>query len=73
MNALMRGPLLSQFEADALDMACLRENRKLHAAGMRRHTAVKPSFRLDGPLEPILLMDSQASDHHPLGVGQRYC
>jgi hypothetical protein len=68
-NLIMRGPILSQDEADALDQACLSRNRELHAAGRRRHTVDKSSLRLPGPLEPILLMQSQVGRHHPLGMG----
>ena len=71
-NLLIRGPYLSQIESDSLDQACHERNRQLHASGRRRHATEKSSTRLPGPLEPILLLESQVSQHHPLGVGQRH-
>jgi len=71
-NLLLRGPLLSEAEALALDEACKARNRELHAAGRRRHHVDAPSFYLSGPLLPILLAPGQFSAHHPLGKGHRY-
>ena len=72
-NLILRGPLLSQDEADSLDQACRARNRELHASGRRRHfTDYKSSVRLEGPLQPILLLDAQVSRHHPLGIGHRH-
>jgi len=71
-NLILRGPSLSHDEADSLDQMCRLSNRQLYAAGRRRHAADKSSIRLAGPLEPIILMESQVSAHHPLGIGQRH-
>ena len=68
-NLILRGPYLSQSEADSLDLECTARNRELQAAGRRRHAIDMAAVRLSGPLEPILLMDSQVSSHHPLGIG----
>ena len=71
-NLILRGPFLSQDEADSLDQACRPRNRELHASGRRRHFTDKSSVRLEGPLQPILLMETQVSCHHPLGIGHRH-
>ena len=71
-NLLIRGPVLSREEAQALDDECKPRNRKLHAAGRRRHHVEMPSFYRSGPLLPILLAPGQFSAHHPLGKGHRY-
>ena len=71
-NLLIRGPILSEEEARALDDACKARNRQLHATGRRRHHVNAPSFYLPGPLLPILLPPGTSSAHHPLGIGHRY-
>jgi len=71
-NLLLLGPCLSQEEADALDQDCKVRNRELHAAGRRRHATDLSSVRLQGPLQPIIVLESHVSSHHPLGVGQRH-
>ena len=72
-NSILRGPILDDVEADALDQKCLKHNRQLHASGRRRHAVDRPSIILQGPLLPIILMEGQASAHHSLGVGHRHC
>ena len=69
---LFRGPLLIDAEADLLDDECKADNIRLQHGGKRRHHADLPSIRLEGPLEPILLVDGQESSQHPLGVGHNY-
>ena len=68
-NLLIRGPVLSQDEADALDNAATSNNIKLQLSGFRRHYVSSPSFRLQGPLAPIILPSGEYSHHHPLGRG----
>ena len=71
-NMLFRGPLLTDAEADVMDDECKAANVRLQHGGKRRHHVDHPSIRLEGPLEPILLVDCQESSHHPLGVGHNY-
>mgnify|MGYP006893448882 CR=1 FL=1 len=71
-NVKLRGPLLSDAEANALDDDCRDENVILHRAGKRRHHVVSPSIRLQGPLLPIFLLEGHESNHHPLGRGHNY-
>ena len=69
-NALMRGPVLSQEEADELDSIDCLEHQKLYAVGRRRHKAVLPCVQMPGPLLPVIPIC--ASSHHPLGLGHNY-
>ena len=69
-NTLMRGPVLSQEESDALDRECCAENQLLHSAGKRRHFVDFPVIRLIGPL--LLVLTLRHSGHHPLGFGYNY-
>ena len=71
-NLILRGPCLSQDEADSLDQDDRMRNRQLHLVGRRRHAVDNAAVRLPGPLEPIILLESQISSHHPLGCGQRH-
>ena len=67
---LMRGPVLTQEESDALDSIDCPSNVLLHRAGKRRHFAEFPCVRLHGPILPILTI--RQSSHHPLGFGHNY-
>ena len=69
-NALMRGPVLSQEEADELDSIECPGNQVLYAAGRRRHKAVLPCIQMPGPLLPVIPLRN--SSHHPLGFGHNY-
>ena len=71
-NLILRGPCLTQDEADVLDQNERMRNRQLHLVGRRRHAVDNAAVRLPGPLEPIILLESQVSTHHPLGCGQRH-
>ena len=71
-NSLLRGPVLTQCEADALDEECKGLNRTLYASGKRRHHVDASSYYLQGPLLPILVEAARYSRHHPLGIGHRY-
>ena len=71
-NLLMRGPCLTDADANALDDACKSENIRLQAAGRRRHHVTTPSFYLSGPLLPVLVCGEQYSAHHPFGKGHTY-
>jgi len=66
-NALMRGPVLTIEEADALDQQERSEYQALHRAGKRRHVASVPCMQAHGPLLPIITL--RHSEHHPLGYG----
>ena len=68
----MRGPCLSEAQADSLDTLCKPVNVQLHAQGKRRHNVAEPSVVLSGPWLPVLLAEEQFSAHHPLGIGHRY-
>ena len=68
-NSLLRGPLLSLEDADALDSAEHEAHVKLAKAGKRSHHAAIPSVRLAGPVLPIFLKPGCESKHHPLGRG----
>jgi len=69
-NNIWRGPVLSDEEANSLDQSECTENKRLYAAGKRRHQAALPCIRVCGPLLPILTEHSSA--HHPLGRGHNY-
>jgi len=69
-NLMLKAPFLTEAEADSLDEECKEANVSLQHKGCRRHLAAQPSFRLQGPLLPIILApDSKESCHHPLGFG----
>ena len=70
INALLRGPCISQVEATALDEQEAEANRKLYAGGKRRHHVSAPCFRVQGPLLPILNIHHSA--HSELGYGHNY-
>lgn len=70
MNLLIRGPVISQAEADELNAAECQRNVKLYAAGRRSHHAEVPCIQGCGPLLPIIA--SQPSSHHALGVGHNF-
>ena len=72
LNLHLRGPCLSEQEADALDFACASSNVDLYRQGRRRHHVSKPSIRLPGPLLAVVLPEDLLSEHHPLGVGRNY-
>ena len=71
-NSLLRGPLLTTEEANALDDECKALNRSLYSAGKRRHHVSTPAVQLAGPLLPIVVDDAKYSKHHPLGRGHNY-
>ena len=68
------GALLSQEEADALDLEDRILARDLKAGGFRRHHSKKKSLRTIGPLPPVYSHISDhiiTSNHHVLGRGRR--
>jgi len=64
----LRGPVISQDDADALDVVAAKDAVKLYAKGYRRHKAVVNAIRLPGPLEPVIALCP--SSHHQLGFGR---
>ena len=62
-NSILRGPLLTSEEANALDDDCKALNCSLYRAGKRRHFASTPAIRLAGPLLPICLDDDRSEEH----------
>ena len=72
-NLLLRGPLLSDCEADSLDRDELVDSiRPLSVQLLRRHHTLKPCFRLPGPLPHTIIDPATTSDHHSLGIGRQY-
>ncbi len=51
-QVLVRGPVLSEREADEMDLALLPYFRTLHRRGLRRHALEAPCVRAHGPLVP---------------------
>ena len=69
-NLLMRPPLLTSEQADAMDMLDRVSVAALRAQGLRRHAAKKPCVQASGPLWlPIIVDPDCFSQHHPLGRG----
>ena len=68
-NLLLRPPLLSDEQADELDLLERSSFTDLKSKGLRRHAATKPCVQAQGPLLPIIIDPSRFSQHHPLGVG----
>ena len=69
-NTLMRGPVISNEEADSLDQMDCSEHSRLYALGKRRCNADLPCIQNQGPLLPIITIHS--SSHHRLGFGHNY-
>jgi len=69
-NILLGGAILSEAQADSIDVQLQAENRALQVAGHRRHFAKDPVFRLPGPIANIVC--PKPSAHHPLGIGRNY-
>ena len=70
MNLLIRGPVLSQAQADKLDAAECQHNAKLYTAGRRPHHAEVPCIQASAPLLPIIAL--RPSKHHALGLGHNF-
>ena len=68
-NLLLRGPCLSEDEADALDGHEHGAHVSLQKKGKRRHHAELPVIRLQGPLCTVFSMLGCYSEHSVLGVG----
>ena len=68
-NLIMRGPVLTESQADELDRLERPMHTDLYRRGHRRHNADRPSMRCAGPLWPIILLEGRESAHHPLGKG----
>ena len=69
-NLLMRPPVLTSEQADALDMLDRESFAALRAQGLRRHAAKKPCVQASGPFQlPIIVDPDCFSQHHPLGRG----
>jgi len=68
-NLIMRGPVLTESQADELDSFEGPFNIDLYRRGRRRHSVLRPSIRCEGPLWPIILPEGCESAHHPLGKG----
>lgn len=71
-NLILRGPLLAEAEAAAIDEAEKKSNRELACAGKRRHHACLPALQLQGPLAPIVPLSTAGCNNHPLGHGHSY-
>jgi len=71
-NLLLRGPLLSRAQADAVEQQERDRCRALSRAGMRRHHVGSPAVQLCGPLLPIVPLSVAQGGHHPLGIGHAY-
>jgi hypothetical protein len=71
-NLLLRGPVITVDEANALDESMRVHNRALSKEGKRRHTASKPAVQLCGPLLPIVTSGEVRGHYHPLGRGHSY-
>ena len=60
-------------QANDFDNAVAEANRDLHHKGSRRHKAVLPRVKLQGPLVQITTLSlGTLSTHHPLGRGHIY-
>ncbi len=55
MQAILRGPLLSESEADDIDLELRPFYKDQHRRGLRRHTPLAPCVRVSGPLRQRLL------------------
>ena len=75
-NVLINGPILSEVEARQLDEDERSENRELYSKGLRPHTAIKPVYRMCGPLPPFVEAHncevSRTHNCHVLGYGRRH-
>ena len=71
-NMLLRGPVISDSEADVLDAADAESHAANHKSGKRRHHVVSPVVQMPGPLWPIIVEEGRQSSHHELGIGQQY-
>ena len=49
-QAILRGPLLSNLEADGIDLELRSFYRDQHRRGLRRHSSTAPCVRASGPL-----------------------
>ena len=68
----MRGPILTEAQAIAIDQSQAAMNVHLYRQGQRRHKATSPVIQIQGPLLPIMLPEGQESNHHALGRGHNY-
>ena len=72
-NLVLRGPVLTQDQADELDREELQEQiRANRSCGLRRSHAHKPCVRLQGPLPNVIPLCDVAGEHHPLGIGHKW-
>ena len=69
----IRGPIVTEAQADEMDKSQAASNVHLYKQGQRRHKAYNPVVQLQGPLLPIILFEGQESHHHSLGRGHNYC
>ena len=68
----MRGPILTEAQALAIDQSQAAMNVHLYRQGQRRHKAMSPVIQMQGPLLPIMLPEGQESHRHALGRGHNY-
>ena len=72
-NLLIRGPIINEVQAIAIDEAEAAGHVKLMHSGRKRCAAIESVVRLHGPLMPTILdCDIVVSKHHHLGVGHDY-
>ena len=67
INYLLKGRIMSDAEADALDALAKPEIDALLAKGFRRHHVSSCAVRLSGPLIPVIIDPERYSKHHSLG------
>ena len=72
-NLLLGPPLISPCALKQLELDAAQCVRAARAAGLHRHKAVLPAFRLQGPLINVIPIDSDKhSKHHVFGIGRQY-
>lgn len=72
-NYILRGPLISNAEADDIDCSLRSVNIQLQRKGFRRHHCDMQAVRELGPVLPVILpYGVKPSAHHVLGFGHNY-